>query len=252
MAKYFYCFWLSHPISFEFAHPLAQTANILAGHALIQASRAASEQPPELSIGACFWGTGVVIVMTGIGLAFCFFEGRVFLRLGLFDPPLFLCPKLFLLFCLRLLAGLAFRLFWLRLDPRLLIDLGLICDIGISILSYRSLIYNVADKKNLPRFCKKLPFVVARSIVSWSVAIFLATIRIWFRLIAVPVTISIFARIVIISLLLISVGCKFWVSFKQVVKVLWLRWSSKIVKVFLFNTLTYWHIITSVWRLKAK
>ena len=84
-----------------------------------------------------------MIVMTGIGLAFCFFEGRLFLRFGLFDPPLFLCPKLFLLFCLRLLAGLAFRLFWLRLDPRLLIDLGLIFDIGINILSYSSLIFQM-------------------------------------------------------------------------------------------------------------
>ena len=154
MAKYFYCFWLSHPISFEFAQPLAQTANILAGHALIQASRAASEQPPELSIGACLWGTGVVIVITGIGLAFCFFEGRLFLRFGLFDPPLFLCPKLFLLFCLRLLAGLAFRLFWFRFDPRLLIDLGLIFDIEINILLYWFQCFasnNVAAKENLPQ-----------------------------------------------------------------------------------------------------
>ena len=50
-----YCFWLSHPISFEFAHPLAQTAKILAGHALIQASRAASEQAPEFELVGCFF-----------------------------------------------------------------------------------------------------------------------------------------------------------------------------------------------------
>ena len=92
-----------------------------------------------------------MIVITGIGLAFCFFEGRLFLRFGLFDPPLFLCPKLFLLFCLRLLAGLAFRLFWFRFDPRLLMDLGLIVDIGIIIKVYLNY-FNLAGMENLPRF----------------------------------------------------------------------------------------------------
>ena len=84
-----------------------------------------------------------MIVITGIGLAFCFFEGRLFLRLGLFDPPLFLCPKLFLLFCLRLLAGLAFRLFCFRFDPRLLIDLGLIFDKGKIIVLYRYISFQI-------------------------------------------------------------------------------------------------------------
>ena len=99
-----------------------------------------------------------MIVITGIGLAFCFFEGRLFLRFGLFDPPLFLCPKLFLLFCLRLLAGLAFRLFCFLFDPRLLIDLGLIVDTKIDI-TYRF-------EKSASILKIEVPFIVGRSIVS--------------------------------------------------------------------------------------
>ena len=104
-----------------------------------------------------------MIVITGIGLAFCFFEGRLFLRFGLFDPPLFLCPKLFLLFCLRLLAGLPFRLFWFLFDPRLLIDLGLIFDIEINILLYE--FQYSCQRKSASTLKIEVPFVVGRSIV---------------------------------------------------------------------------------------
>lgn len=112
-----YCFWLSHPISSEVAHALAQTANILAGHALMQASRAASEQTPAFATGACFF----CIFSKSISGIFSFF-GVWFLRFWVVDP-LFFCPKLFR-FCFRLLPCPPFLLlFCLRLLPCCLLPL---------------------------------------------------------------------------------------------------------------------------------